>query len=123
MQVDSKYSEYTIENFIHIIVQENLKKEELVARIRNTDTNEELCNKTLQKVDFAYKRIEKPLENNIKILSFIFPFSIIDGHKSFFNVEENRKLGFVRKIKEYHKYSFIGLIIYVTIIILVIIFF
>ena len=125
MQDNHKYIEYKIENFIHLIVQEKIKKEDLVLKIKNIDTKEELISKALQKVDFAYKRINEPLENDIKYLLIIFPFGIVNrfNQNGFFDVEENRRLGFVEKIKEYKKYSFIGLILYAIIIILAITFF
>ena len=125
MQINHEYTEYSIENFIHLIIQKDIKKEELVSKIKNTDINEELILKTLQKVDFAYKRIDEPLENNVKYLLLIFPFGIVNRFNlaGFFDVKENKRLGFVKKIKEYNKYSFIGLILYGTIIILAIVFF
>lgn len=125
MPVNCKYIEYSIENFIHAIIQEEIKKEEVVFRIKNTNINKELISKALQKVDFVYMRINKPLENDIKYLLLVFPFGIVNGfnQKGFFNVEENKRMGFVKKIKQYNSYSFIGLIIYTVIIILAVIFF
>ena len=41
----------------------------------------------------------------------------------FFDVKENRRLGFVKKIEDYNKYSSIGLILYAAIIVLAVIFF
>jgi len=125
MQANHKYTEYSIENFVHLIVQEELKKEELVAKIKNTNADKELISKILQKVDFAYKRIDEPLENDVKYLLLIFPFGIVNRFNlsGFFDATENRRLGFVKKIKEYNKYSFIGLIIYAVIIISAIVFF
>lgn len=120
-----KYSDYKIENFIYLIIKEELKREELVSRVKDNNTNEELISKIIQKIDFAYKRISEPLENDIKYLLLVFPFGIVNrfNSSSFFDVAENRRLGFVKKVKEYNKYSFIGLIIYAIIIILTIIFF
>lgn len=125
MQVNHKYTKYSIEEFVHLIVQKELKKEELVSKIKNTNADKESISKTLQKVDFAYKRIDEPLENDIKYLLLIFPYGIVNRFnlRGSFDATENKRLGFVRKIKEYNKYSFIGLILYAIIIILAIILF
>lgn len=123
MQVNSKYTEYTIENFINLITQQKLGKEELIVRVKNIDADKEVISKTIQKINFAYRRIEEPLENDVKYLLLIFPFGIVNRFNltGFFDVEENKRLGFVKKIKEYYKYSSIGLILYITIIVLAII--
>ena len=122
MQVGHKFTEYSIENFIHLIIEEHVKKEELVAKIRNINANKELISKTLQKVDFAYKRIDKPLENDVKFYLLIFPFGIVNRFDStgFFDTRENRRLGFVKKVKEFYMYSFIGVLLYAIIVILII---
>ena len=76
IQSKNEYLQYTVENFIRLITQENLKKDKLITSVKNIDTDEESISKTLQKIDFAYKRINTPLENDIKYLLLVFPFGV-----------------------------------------------
>jgi hypothetical protein len=125
MESKSKYLKYTTENFINLIVEENLKKKDLVKRIENDIAEQDLLKRVLQKVDFAYKRMNEPLENDIKLLLIIFPFGVVNkfSQNSIFDLGRNKSLGFTKKIKEYQKYSFIGLILYLLIILSIIFFF
>lgn len=119
-----EYLKYTVENFILLITQKNLQKDKLIVSIKKIDADEELILKALQKIDFAYKRISTPLEKDIKYLLLIFPFGVVNkfNPKGFFSVEENKRLGFVKKVKEYIMYSFIGLTLYAIFITLAVIF-
>ena len=59
MNHQEEYIQYTVENFVHLILNENIEKKELYAKVQKIEASEELTSKALQRVDFAYKRIEE----------------------------------------------------------------
>jgi len=120
-----KYIDYSIEDFINLIVKENLDKQDFINTIENKKIDKHLMTKIIQKINFAYDRIKTPLDNDIRLLLIIFPFGIINkfNKEPFFDIEHSRKLGFIKKIEEYKKYSSIGLIFYTVLFISAVIFF
>lgn len=123
--LNPNFLEYTVENFVHFIFEKNISERQLIQKIRSIDASDEKLSKVLQNVGFAYARINEPLDNSTRVLLVIIPFGIINFflNDGFFNAEEHRKLGYIRKVREYFKYSLYGLFFYALILITSLLFF
>jgi len=109
-----KYVNYTVENFVRLIIEKKLEKKKLISDIESNIKDRDIKNKIIQRINFAYKRISEPLDNETKFLLLIFPLGIANRlyPNNFFELEKNKKAGYMKKITEYYKYSAIGIIIY-----------
>ena len=73
--------------------------------------------KKLQKIDFAIKRINTPLENQNKIRFTLIPFGILTIFPKSGELESDKfeKCGFIKKEKEKYIFSTIGFVMYIAI--------
>ena len=73
--------------------------------------------KKLQKIDFAIKRINTPLENQNKIRFILIPFEILTIFPKSGELENDKfeKYGFIKKEKEKYIFSTIGFVMYIAI--------
>ena len=73
--------------------------------------------KKLQKIDFAIKRINTPLENRNKIRYILIPFGILTIFPKSGELESDKfeKYGFIKKEKEKYIFSIIGFVMYIAI--------
>ena len=117
-------SEFQVENFVSLILEEKLSKSEVVAGIESQNLDSETTRVLIQRLEFAYKRIVEPLDSTTKFLLLLFPFGVIHRlyKNDFFDLEKNRKAGYKRKVEEYYKYSFAGIIIDIMILVILVVF-
>ena len=116
-----EFINFDVENFVHHIMANEIDKRDLVLELNLLNITKLEKEKILKKIDFAYERISQPLDIQTKILLIFFPLGIVNiflNLKGIFNVSEQRKWGFVKKVKQYYKYSIIGIITYTLIIII-----
>lgn len=82
-----------------------------------SDLKPEVKEKLLQKVDFAIKRVQAPLDFESKLKYIFIPFEIItlyfDSSKG--DIDEFQELGFVKKTKQYYLFSTIGMVMYIAV--------
>ena len=73
--------------------------------------------KKLQKIDFAIKRINTPLENQNKIRFILIPFGILTIFPKSGELESDKfeKYGFIKKEKQKYIFSTIGFVMYIAI--------
>lgn len=98
----------TIEELIDYLDNENISVDSLRKKLIHIN-----CDKLIQKISFAEKRINEPLELSLKIFYILAPFGIIN----IFSQEDtnfNRfvKYRYIRKIKSFYVCSSIGVLCY-----------
>jgi len=114
-----EFKNFSVENFIQYITSKNISKPDVLKDLNSMDFDNSLKQEILQKIDFAYQRIQSQLDSQSKVLLVFFPFGIVNillNKKGFFDVEEQKRLGFVKKVKQYYDYSIIGILLYIIII-------
>lgn len=109
-------SEYKVEDFARLIIDNKIEKQHLISKIEALKLGADAINKILQKVEFAYDRISKSLDLDQVVLFIVFPFGMVNRlyKNDFFDAEENLRLGFVKKVNEYYRYSFLGVFTYIA---------
>ena len=109
------YTEFSNDDFIQLIIQKKINKKELISSIKTEIKNTELLESVNEKIDFAYKRINEPLELSLKFFYFIIPFGVINMflNREDINFSRFKKYHYIKKIKDRYKYSSIGFIIYI----------
>lgn len=80
------------------------------------DLETEFKQQLLQKIDFAIKRVESPLDLDSKLKYLFIPFEIItlytDPERK--DIDQFKELGFITKIKQYFIFSIIGMVMYIS---------
>jgi len=126
MTIQNKFRNYTVEQFIVYITSKNLSKSEFELELNSTIVDQSQKEDILKKVDFAYNRINAPLDLQIRLLLIIFPFGILSvftNSDRFYDAKAQQKLGFVKKGKQYYDFSILGVLLYISLILVVILFF
>jgi hypothetical protein len=117
---------YNVENFIFYIKKDEVEKDTLLSELKKFDLNQDVEKTIAQKIQFAYDRLNSSLDIKICILLIFFPLGIVNlffNSDGFFNVSEQRNLGYVKKVKQYYQFSFIGVSLYILIILFGLLFF
>jgi len=108
---------FEVEDFSHYLYQGKSTPQSLKNTIHNLDISEEGRIKVLKRVDYAEKRIKKPLSNSETFLYIIIPFGVVFGHwafskTNFIDLQEEKRLGYYTRVKEFYLYSKVGLAFY-----------
>jgi len=116
-----EFINFSVENFVHYIISNNISKQDLESKLNLYTIENKKKEEILKKIRFAYKRMNQPLDTQTKILLIFFPLGIVNiflNIKGIFDESKQRKLGFVKKVKQFYNYSIIGVIMYTLLIII-----
>lgn len=108
------FSNYDIEDFVNYILDRKIKEKDFKELLNEYCVDDILKKQQLQKLEFAYARISKGL-NIQEIFSFIIvPFGIANRlyENKLFDVENERKQGYIRRVNQYLMFSVIGILFY-----------
>ena len=110
-----------VDDIAKLILEENLDENYFVQKARDFYPDRSISDSIVQRINFAYNRISKPLDLEEKILFLIFPFGVVNRlyENDFFDTQKELSLGFKRRVDEYYLFSLIGIVIYTIIGILV----
>jgi hypothetical protein len=116
-----KIKNYTIEELIEYIDSKNLEKKVFFNAIKKNNLKPQQLDKLRFNINTSFKRINEPLELELKFFYFFIPFGIVNTFLASHDMDIKRfeKFKFLRKIKQYHFYSLIGSITYITIAIII----
>lgn len=109
---------YEVENYVHLLVDQRLSVEYLKRHINNLPPEDEIRDLAKQRVDFAMERINKSL-TTIEVLSFLFlPFGKINKFKesTLFDIVEEKRMGYVNRVKQFYLVSILGIMMYLILI-------
>jgi len=108
---------FSVEDFAHLIWKKKIKQSFLVDRLDSSRMEKKTIDSCRQKIEFAYQRLSKPLELQEKLLLMVFPFGTVNRlyENNFFDVNEEKRLGFKKRVEDYSIYSLTGLVIYIWI--------
>ena len=112
-------SDFQVENYVHLLIKEKNSLESVKRQINGLFVDESEKQKALQRLQFAVERIDKPLTAEEVIIFLFIPFfGYIKrfSKPTIFNLDEERKLGYVNRVKQFFLISTIGLILYMLII-------
>lgn len=109
---------YQVENYVHLIINQGLSIEYLKRHIHSLSLDDEVRKLAMQRVDFAKERIDRSLTIT-EIVAFLFlPFGKINRFKetTLFDIAEERRMGYVNRVKQFYLVSILGIIMYVILI-------
>lgn len=108
-----------IDDLVNLIVSNHYDKAPFITAINQSDISENDKTTMLTKIDVAYKRFEDPLEVSLKIFYLFFPFGIVNGlsKSQDLNLKRFQKYKYLKKIKQYHIFSALGILMYLFIVI------
>lgn len=115
-----KIFEYKIDDLVSYIISNRIDKDKILKFAEENIESTEQLELFKQNVDFAYNRMEASLDINSIIFFIIFPFGIVsmfDSSKTY-DVEEYRKYGYLKKVREVYKYSLLGVLMYFSAVII-----
>tara|TARA_R110001632_G_scaffold89433_5_gene192845 strand:+ start:6436 stop:6819 length:384 start_codon:yes stop_codon:yes gene_type:complete len=114
--------QYEVENFVHLIVQKTETFQSLKNKVHHFSLTEEDNAKVIKRIEFANRRILKPLSNSKTFMFILFPFGIVTklAGNNLFDVEEQKRLGYYTRVKEFYIYSFVGVAFYSMIVLMVV---
>lgn len=112
-----KIKHFSIEELINYIIQNDIEKENIITSIKNSTLSKVELEKLTYNTETSFKRINEPLELELKLFYTIVPFGIVNVFLDSHNDEFKRfeKFRFLKKIKQYYLYSFVGSIAYILI--------
>ncbi|SEE29611.1 hypothetical protein SAMN04487765_2044 [Tenacibaculum sp. MAR_2010_89] len=110
----SKIKEFSVEEFIDYIDYNKIDKQTITELIKENYLTDIDLKKLIYNVNISYERLNKPLELELKIFYLFFPFGIVNAFLSDHDEDIKRfeEFRFIKKIKQYYLYSFIGSITY-----------
>ena len=109
--------EFEVEDYVYLMVEEKMSADILRGKIHNFSLEESNQKRALQRLQFAKERIDKSLTVEELVVYFFFPFG---NSKKFssnasFDVKEQKRLGFVNRVKQYNLISMIGVVMYLVV--------
>ena len=109
-------SSFEVEDIAKLILEEKLDRDYFVEKIKAYYPDNSISNPIEQKIDFAFRRIGKPLSFEEKITFVIVPFGIVNRlyKNELFNVQKERQMGFKKRVDDYYLFSLIGLLLYLV---------
>jgi hypothetical protein len=119
--------EFEVEDFAELLISKHHTVATLRSKVKTFGLSKEQEKKALNRVDFAEKRVDKPLSWSYTFLFILFPFGQLLTTKfkhlfwrslddsNLMNVKEKRRLGFKRQVDEYYIYSIVGIFTYITV--------
>lgn len=109
-----KIKEFSVEEFIDYIDYNKIDKQTITELIKENYLTDIDLKKLIYNVNISYERLNKPLELELKIFYLFFPFGIVNAFLSDHDEDIKRfeEFRFIKKIKQYYLYSFIGSITY-----------
>lgn len=121
-------STFEVEDFAHFLISKHHTVSTLRAKVKGFSLPSNQEKKILDRIDFAEKRVEKPLSWGETFLLIVIPFgyiltskmgSMIIGSQEdsdLFDLEKEKRLGFKRRVAEFYIYSIVGICTYVAVI-------
>lgn len=114
------FTDFEVEDFVNYIIDRNLKKNDF-ERLLESHLTDDVLEKQFAKMEFAYNRISKGLDINEIFTLIIVPFGRVHRmyENQLFDVVEERKNGFVKRVNQYYIFSFIGILFYILLLFLI----
>tara|TARA_Y100001968_G_C19253121_1_gene665469 strand:+ start:123 stop:497 length:375 start_codon:yes stop_codon:yes gene_type:complete len=111
----SDFSKFEIEDFVDYIIDRNLKKNDFTKLLESHLSDGHILEKQLAKMKFAYDRLSKGLNINEIFALIIAPLGKVHRmyENQLFDIERERKNGFIKRVNQYYIFSFIGIIFYI----------
>ncbi|TXN36133.1 hypothetical protein FVB32_16375 [Flagellimonas hymeniacidonis] len=108
---------FEVEEIAKLILEEKLDRDYFVQKTRAFYPDILISDPLVQKIDFAFNRITKPLSIEEKITFIIIPFGIVHRlyKNELFDSYEEQQMGFKKRINDYYLFSLIGLVMYLAI--------
>jgi|GEM_PF-6531288 hypothetical protein len=116
------FTDFEVADFVDYIIDRNLKKNDFQRLLESHLTDDDdVREKQFAKMEFAYNRISKGLDINEIFTLIIVPFGQV--HRMYknqlFDVVEEKKNGFVKRVNQYYLFSFIGILFYILLLFLI----
>lgn len=113
--------DYKVEDFAHLIGRKIYSYERLINKLNMFDLEDDQKEILETRVRYAKERVEESLTVKEGLLFCLIPFGVVFGNMAFaktnfINIDEENKLGFYKRVKEFYMYSFIGVLFYFIII-------
>ena len=105
----------SIEELIELIDFNDYSKESIKNKIELSNLSPSEKEQLLYKLKISYSRINEPLELSMKIYFIFFPYaqnSMLSKNDEY--IKQYIKFNYKRKIREYEKYSLIGILLYLS---------
>lgn len=111
----------SVEEFAHQMIIKKETYQSLTNKINKADLSEAIKETAMKRLRFAKERIEKPLDIDQTILFIIFPFGMINrlNQGVYFDAQKELEMGYLKKVKEFRTYSFLGIVFYVVLILMI----
>ncbi|WP_405251837.1 hypothetical protein [Dokdonia sp. Asnod3-C12] len=110
----SYFYDKSVEQIIDYLVKKKMTVDELKIRLKFSNAHTIDDEKLIQKLSFAEKRMNEPLELSLKLFYLFFPFGIVNFLS---NEDDNYKrfsqLGYIKKIRSYNIISLFGVLLYI----------
>jgi hypothetical protein len=105
------------ENYVHLLLEQQMTVESIKEKIEQFTLDQEDRKKAFQQVDFAIARINQSLTLEEFVTFFFFPFGIVTSliGNSLFDVDEQRRMGYVHRVKQFNYISIIGVVVYMLV--------
>ncbi|MEQ6124248.1 hypothetical protein AAON49_08620 [Pseudotenacibaculum sp. MALMAid0570] len=115
--LESTVLQFEIEDFAHLMIDKRYDFSSLKKKVCDLPLSNDNRKIVLQRIDFANKRINKPLSWSETILFILLPFGRFNRYvkSTFINTEEELRLGFKRRVDEFVIYSIVGIVMYVLV--------
>jgi len=118
--LSKNFTDFEVEDFVDYIIDRNLKKNDF-ERLLESHLTDDVLEKQFAKMEFAYNRISRGLNINEIFTLIIVPFGRVHRmyENQLFDVVEERKNGFVKRVNQYYLFSFIGILFYILLLFLI----
>lgn len=107
-------SSFEVEDIARLILEEKLDREYFVNKTKAHYPDDSISDSVVQKIDFAFQRISKPLSLEEKITFMVVPFGVVHRlyKNDLFNARKERQMGFKKRVNDYYLFSMIGFTLY-----------
>ncbi len=107
---------FEVEDIAKLILEEKLDRDYFVQKTKAYYPDDSISDSIVQKIDFAFQRIAKPLSVEEKITFIIVPFGIVNRlyKNELFNAHKERQMGFKKRVDDYYLFSLIGFVMYMV---------
>ena len=112
----SYFYDKSVEQIIDYLVKKKMTVDELKIRLSFSNAHTIDDETLIQKLSFAQRRMNEPLELSLKLFYLFFPFGIVNFLS---NEDDNYKrfsqLVYIKKIRSYNMISLLGMFFYITV--------
>lgn len=113
----NKIKKFSVEELIDYIHYKKIEKHKIIESLKEACLTDIDLKKLTYNINISYERLNKPLELELRIFYLFISFGIVNAflpdHDD--NIKRFEKFRFIKKIKQYYLYSFIGSIAYLLI--------